>query len=154
MPNSVRARSAMARARLKVVAVVDQAGEILGALARDPIVLDGATALPARRNVEKSETVRSEQPFVAGDGDKIRIDPFHVERQRADRLGGIHAERGAGAATRSRDRLEVDEPAVGPMTLRHRHDAGRPIDEREQRRGPIVVAGTRYRDESGPGSLD
>ena len=142
-----------ARARLKVVAVVDQAGEILGALARDPIVLDGATALPARRNVEKSETVWPEQPFVAGDGDKIRIDPLHVERQRADRLGGIHAERGADAATRRRDRLEVDEPAVGPMTLRHGDDRGRCIDGRKQRGSPIVVAGARDRDESGPGSL-
>ena len=135
------------------MAIVDQAGEILGALARDPIVLDRATALPARRNVEKSETVRPEQPFVAGDGDKIRIDPLHVERQRADRLGGIHAEGGADAATRRRDRVEIDEPAVGPMTLGHRHDGGRSIDERKQRRRPIVVAGARYRDESGPGSL-
>src|SRR5262249_8488083 len=72
------------RARLKVMAVVDQASEILGLLARNPIVLDGTTALPARRNVEKSKTVRTEQPFVAGDADKIRVDAFHVEWQRAE----------------------------------------------------------------------
>src|SRR5262249_59451572 len=105
------------RARLKVMAVVDQAREILGVFARNPIVLDGTTALPARCNVEKSKTVRPEQPFVTGDADKIRIDALHVERQRADRLGCIHAEGGADAATRSCDHLALDEPAVGPMAL-------------------------------------
>src|SRR5262245_66190390 len=115
------------------MAVVDQACEILGVLARNPIVLDGTTALPARRNVEKSKTVRPEKPFVAGDADKIRIDALHVERQRADRLGCIHAEGGADAATCGCDRLEIDEPAVGPMTMRPGDNAGRWIDEGAQR---------------------
>src|SRR5262245_2269263 len=46
-----------ARAGLKFVAVVDEAREILGILAGNPIVLDGATALPARGHVKKAEAV-------------------------------------------------------------------------------------------------
>src|SRR5947199_10696880 len=37
-----------ARASLKFGAIVDEAGEILGILARNPVMLDWATALPAR----------------------------------------------------------------------------------------------------------
>src|SRR5262245_49483942 len=97
------------------------------------------TALPARRNVEKPKTVRPEQPFVASHGEKIRIDAFDIERQRPDRLGCIHAEYGADATTCSPDCLEIDETAVGPMTMRDGDDPGRSIDEGEQRRGPIII---------------
>src|SRR6185436_7067870 len=142
-----------ARAGLKFAAVVDETGEILGVLARDPIVLDRSTALPARCDVEKAEAVWPEQPLVAGDGDKVRIDASHVERQRADRLGRIHAERGADAATCRADRLEVDQPAIGPMTMRDGDDCGRAADAGEQRRGPIVIARPRYRYERGAGPL-
>src|SRR4029077_8879652 len=60
-----------ARTGLKFAAVVDETREILGVLARDPIVLDRTTALPARRHVEEAEAIGPEQPLVAGDGDKI-----------------------------------------------------------------------------------
>src|SRR4029077_3210012 len=88
------------RAGLKFAAGIDEARENLGVLVRDPIVLDRSTALPARCDVEKAEAVWPEQPLVAGDGDKVRIDASHVERQRADRLSGIPAARRAAPPTR------------------------------------------------------
>ena len=116
-------------------------------------MLDWATTLPARCNVEKTKTVRTEQPFVAGHRDKIGIDALHIEGQSADRLGCIYAQHGADAPTCSPDCLEVDEPAVRPMTMRDSDDSGRCLYGGEQRRSPIVVAWPRHRDGRRAGSL-
>src|SRR5205807_2043542 len=79
------------------------------------------------------------------------IDASHVERQRADRLGRIHAERGADAATCRADRLEVDQPAVGPMTLRDGDNCGRTADQGGRAGGPMGMARPRARYEAGRG---
>src|SRR6202011_2890872 len=47
-----------AGAVLELTLVVDEAGKVLRAVARNPVVLDRPPGLSARRDVQKAETVR------------------------------------------------------------------------------------------------
>ena len=83
------------RALVVVFGVQDQAREIAGIGALNPVFFQRISALPFWCDVEKPDGIRPEQPFVVGGDGEIRLHVAYAEGQRAERLGQIENERGA-----------------------------------------------------------
>ena len=66
--------------------IVDQSGEILRALAVDPVLFKRLTVLAMRGDIKQGKRVGAGQPFVCGDGGEIGSRIGKIDRQRA---GGL-----------------------------------------------------------------
>src|SRR6185295_20087714 len=104
-------------ARLIRICVVDQRGEVVAAGAIEPRLFERlALLVPAIRDVEIAETVRTEQPLVADGNEEIRAHFGEVERIDAERLARIHNQRSVVTPRSRADANEIDHRTVRPMT--------------------------------------
>src|ERR1035437_2794097 len=110
------------RARVVVFRIKDQAREIVGVRALNPILFQRHSLLPFWGDIEKADGIGSEQPFVAGGDGEIWLHSIlqaaDAEGQRAERLGEIESERGAELAACFADADEVEPSAAGPVHVR------------------------------------
>jgi uncharacterized protein YbaR (Trm112 family) len=130
-----------AGARAVVVAVVDEAGEVLGAGAPHPVLFERAAIAVARRDVEKAGGVGPEQPLVGGGDEEVGIDGGKIERERAGGLSDVEHESRADGAGRGGDGDEVEQGAVGPAAVRDRNDGGAGVDRGDHGGGQVAIRG-------------
>src|SRR4029079_18920472 len=76
-----------------------------------------------------------------------------MELERAARLCAVDTQDAADAPAGLADYLEINQSAVGPMTMRKRNDAGRGINEVKHGGGPVIVGGPWHSDEARAGAL-
>ncbi len=127
------------RARLVALLVVDEPGEILGARAGDPALLERQALLALRGHVEIAQAVGAQEPLVAAADEEVGADFCHVEGQGAQRLGDVEDERRADGPAALADAGEVEEPAVGPAAMGQGGDGHPLVQGRQHGRGEVAV---------------
>ena len=133
------------RARSIGVGIVDQAREVGGAFAGDPVLLQRRAAAPVGRGIEEAGGIGPEQPLVSCRHREIRPNLAHVECHRAAALRQVQHKRGADLAATRADGDEVDAGPIRPAHLRAGDQSGVRGDGAEQGFGERLVAARRDR---------
>src|ERR671911_2591705 len=126
-------------ARLEGVLVRYQPRKVLASAAVDPVVLYGLPLPILLPNIHKPHTIRSEQPLVRRGDEKVGPDLRYVEGISPERLYRVDDKRRAHFADPLTDAPEVDERAVGPVTVRDGDNGGVGVDLREQGSAPVEI---------------
>ena len=106
-------------------------------------MLDGRRRPAVGRGVEVAERVRAHEPLVARARHEVRLHSAHVERQGAERLGGVHHQRRPRLPGPGADPREIEEPAVGPVDVRQRDHRHPLVEFGQHRPRPVAVLGAR-----------
>ncbi len=116
--------------------VVRQPVEPVAAGARDPVFLQRPAVSEPVAEPQRAHSVRPQHPLVAGHRERVGLDLGDRDRQRADRLGPVDDERGAGLTAPRADGGQVEHGPVGPVDVGDGHERRLRADRVEQTRGP------------------
>jgi hypothetical protein len=108
-------------ARQILVRVVGQAGEVLGAGAVDPVLLERPALAVLLGDEQVGDAERPEQPLVARRHEEVGAQPGDVERHRAEGLAPVDDEQRSGLSRMRSHAREVDQRAVGPVHVGNRY---------------------------------
>lgn len=121
--------------------VVDEAGEVLRPPPRDPALLERSALSMFGGDPETARRSGTEAPFVGRGGGEGGSDAAQLERHGPGRPGEVEHERDPELSAAPTDRLEIEDPAVGPADLRQGRDR-HPLVERFENGGGQIAVGT------------
>ena len=121
---------------------------MLRTTALDPAFFQRTALLPLGGCIHKTKRIRPEQPLVTSGNHEIRLDGLNIKGQCTQRLRRIYDESSANLTAALANGNQINQAAIGPMTVRQGNDAGFVVDAVKDGSGPVAIRRARDGDDN------